>query len=37
MSATDHEEAKTSCPVSRVLAGVPEITMSAKLETARPV
>jgi osmotically inducible protein OsmC len=30
-------EAKTSCPVSRALAGVPEITMSAKLETAMPV
>jgi lipoyl-dependent peroxiredoxin len=25
-------EAKASCPVSRALAGVPEITMSAKLE-----
>jgi osmotically inducible protein OsmC len=27
-----HAEAKANCPISRALAGVPEITISAKLE-----
>ena len=29
------EEAKKACPLSKALASVPEITLSAKLENAR--
>ncbi len=31
------EAAKKDCPVSRALAGIPEITLTAKLPTADPV
>jgi osmotically inducible protein OsmC len=30
------EAAKRDCPVSRALAGIPEITLTAKLATADP-